>query len=292
MNGGLMHADTDILTVTFSSGQMFAIAELVCDTADCDCQEIILDFTEINSRGDRAPRPTVFRLPLDLRTWQPREDVAGYLEKFGPLVDEFLRDLTDDLKKRFRERYGEAKTHARRKASFQVTSEDIETGLMLSFAAVFSDKGSILSGGSGVGFVFEMNGVEYFIDDLYCVNPDCDCRNSMLAVFRKETEGRVVPAFDAMLGFDGRVEKVTPFECDKKEAVRIISAWRESEADLLSYLQQRYEDIKDVGLANKKRLAGAKRRAAEPVTRKIGRNDPCPCGSGKKYKKCCLGNTG
>lgn len=24
-------------------------------------------------------------------------------------------------------------------------------------------------------------------------------------------------------------------------------------------------------------------------TRDIGRNDPCPCGSGKKYKKCCLG---
>lgn len=21
---------------------------------------------------------------------------------------------------------------------------------------------------------------------------------------------------------------------------------------------------------------------------KLGRNDPCPCGSGKKYKKCCL----
>ena len=22
---------------------------------------------------------------------------------------------------------------------------------------------------------------------------------------------------------------------------------------------------------------------------KTGRNDPCPCGSGKKYKQCCLG---
>ena len=22
------------------------------------------------------------------------------------------------------------------------------------------------------------------------------------------------------------------------------------------------------------------------VTKKVGRNDPCPCGSGKKYKKC------
>ena len=30
----------------------------------------------------------------------------------------------------------------------------------------------------------------------------------------------------------------------------------------------------------------------EPVVRqspKIGRNDPCPCGSGKKFKKCCMG---
>jgi hypothetical protein len=26
------------------------------------------------------------------------------------------------------------------------------------------------------------------------------------------------------------------------------------------------------------------------TTPKVGRNDPCPCGSGKKYKKCCLHN--
>jgi preprotein translocase subunit SecA len=26
-------------------------------------------------------------------------------------------------------------------------------------------------------------------------------------------------------------------------------------------------------------------------TRKVGRNDPCPCGSGKKYKKCCGART-
>ena len=33
------------------------------------------------------------------------------------------------------------------------------------------------------------------------------------------------------------------------------------------------------------------RRNQEPYQRtrkKVGRNDPCPCGSGKKYKKCCL----
>lgn len=26
----------------------------------------------------------------------------------------------------------------------------------------------------------------------------------------------------------------------------------------------------------------------ELITKKVGRNEPCPCGSGKKYKKCCL----
>jgi preprotein translocase subunit SecA len=34
------------------------------------------------------------------------------------------------------------------------------------------------------------------------------------------------------------------------------------------------------------------RRASKqrPVrsSRKVGPNDPCPCGSGKKYKKCCM----
>jgi len=30
-----------------------------------------------------------------------------------------------------------------------------------------------------------------------------------------------------------------------------------------------------------------KEREKAPVGGAIGRNDPCPCGSGKKYKKCC-----
>jgi preprotein translocase subunit SecA len=39
--------------------------------------------------------------------------------------------------------------------------------------------------------------------------------------------------------------------------------------------------------------AASKRGKAKPIKRdgrKIGRNEPCPCGSGKKYKKCCGAN--
>jgi len=38
---------------------------------------------------------------------------------------------------------------------------------------------------------------------------------------------------------------------------------------------------------------GSEQEKPEPIRRetpKVGRNDPCPCGSGKKYKKCCGSN--
>ena len=42
--------------------------------------------------------------------------------------------------------------------------------------------------------------------------------------------------------------------------------------------------------ATKNQPRPAEGAPAQPVERdapKVGRNDPCPCGSGKKYKKCC-----
>ncbi len=60
----------------------------------------------------------------------------------------------------------------------------------------------------------------------------------------------------------------------------------------------RTESLKDaVGLADHARRRGADLAADDKDKRKpvvhagpqVGRNDPCPCGSGKKYKKCCGG---
>lgn len=35
-------------------------------------------------------------------------------------------------------------------------------------------------------------------------------------------------------------------------------------------------------------VANMPRQSVVRTGRKIGRNEPCPCGSGKKYKNCCL----
>ncbi len=53
------------------------------------------------------------------------------------------------------------------------------------------------------------------------------------------------------------------------------------------------EKITDwVVILNEWRLANTQPVQDDPRTvtvprKKVGRNDPCPCGSGKKYKKCC-----
>ena len=37
-----------------------------------------------------------------------------------------------------------------------------------------------------------------------------------------------------------------------------------------------------------RQLADIKPPVTQPEKqKKVGRNDPCPCGSGKKYKRCC-----
>ncbi len=38
---------------------------------------------------------------------------------------------------------------------------------------------------------------------------------------------------------------------------------------------------------NKHAITDQKNRSVNIISKKIGRNDPCPCGSGKKYKRCC-----
>ena len=48
-----------------------------------------------------------------------------------------------------------------------------------------------------------------------------------------------------------------------------------------------------VGPLCKKCAYGGKARGIVPIKAEIktGRNEPCPCGSGMKYKKCCINNS-
>ena len=61
---------------------------------------------------------------------------------------------------------------------------------------------------------------------------------------------------------------------------------------MLSVKLVRNEDVerKEVATVTAENVGGDGTRSKTVVktkSQKVGRNDPCPCGSGKKYKKCC-----
>jgi preprotein translocase subunit SecA len=54
-----------------------------------------------------------------------------------------------------------------------------------------------------------------------------------------------------------------------------------------------HQEITGLGLKGSSQKEAAETGKKQPFkrqTKKVGRNDPCPCGSGKKYKKCCGAN--
>lgn len=61
----------------------------------------------------------------------------------------------------------------------------------------------------------------------------------------------------------------------------------EAKADWLYNLQE-WDGI--LSEERRRELTKEFRLSKMAVSNKVGRNDPCPCGSGKKYKKCCGAN--
>jgi uncharacterized protein YecA (UPF0149 family) len=75
-----------------------------------------------------------------------------------------------------------------------------------------------------------------------------------------------------------------------KGVYKDVDRWefeRHTRDPLDHFSRENIERLHKISYAEKKKEPS---RPKEPIIKgkKIGRNDPCPCGSGKKFKKCCL----
>lgn len=81
-------------------------------------------------------------------------------------------------------------------------------------------------------------------------------------------------------GFEMFMEMISVIKVDTLEKLCMVEVKREEEVEEIrqkqkqDYILSRGEDVPE-------------NRTVKREGHKVGRNDPCPCGSGKKYKKCC-----
>ena len=93
----------------------------------------------------------------------------------------------------------------------------------------------------------------------------------------------------------GQHDPVIAYKEDGYEMISaMIQAIREETVRRMFLVQVKpQQEVKRERVAKETGTAAAtqsqvKKQPVRTATKKVGPNDPCPCGSGQKYKKCCM----
>ena len=152
----------------------------------------------------------------------------------------------------------------------------------------------------------------YGLIEWYCPDPDCNCRRVMINVVEKERPKHFLASIS--YGFDRDAEDAGPYldplseQCSYAGAlIPLVKEVALSDPRYVARLERHYDLVRraaidpvhpayerlrqatesDEGWLSVSAMDALEGRAAGPQSRPVGRNNPCPCGSGKKYKHCC-----
>lgn len=140
----------------------------------------------------------------------------------------------------------------------------------------------------------------YYLADAYCTIPDCDCRRVFFNVLHKSSSQPVTvitwgwenrkfyeqcfpgvgkDMMDHLVGVNFNMGSP---RCDGDERFLDVVKELVKTNDYSQRIKRHYKLYKEA-------LKTLSFVSTPARVEKIGRNELCPCGSGKKYKKCCLG---
>lgn len=156
---------------------------------------------------------------------------------------------------------------------------------------------------------FSIGSEQWLAMDDYCVNPECDCQDVVLQFVKSEKKAslpRTTKKPPPAIFYDYGKKKFKPAQIPGESLPSLqtlFSGLKDQRQGLDGELKKRHQRLKELfKSALRKNAIGTDQDQTfldsmyEPFTRnesallrasKPGRNDPCPCGSGKKFKKCC-----
>lgn len=257
------------------------LQEEYCVNPGCSCSDGVLTFIELSEEG-KMLNPW-FSIRLDMRTWEVTEKkVFNKMIKVDMLIKEFM-DSIDIIKERLFAHFVKAKECGRR--HFDYIGDDIVKlildGEMLPYAEVLGDKDT-------GKFYFEIDRSEsWFFDDNYCTKPQCRCNEVVLTFFKiDESRKTQEPEFAVRMNMKNFKYDVEFNNCSVSRIGEVINHLHNIRPEVFDLFKIRAGEMKDAAREVIKKFSSEVKRE-ERSNAKVGRNDPCPCGSGKKYKKCC-----
>jgi hypothetical protein len=127
------------------------------------------------------------------------------------------------------------------------------------------------------------------LQDAYCIEPKCDCKRVVWTVVAPSADGKRVQKIGVV---NYSLPKKEPAVLEASTGVEpnslfvLVANLLSSQPQLQTMYENRYRFMREqvTPLWPPSGSCAARRRTG-PVAA-VGRNDACPCGSGKKYKKC------
>jgi len=296
----------------------FDIDERFCRCRSCGELAMELRFHEAG-RPSKGVAPLEFHIYLSMKDFT--EDMThGHWDEMPraavPLAKEFIEKVPNALKERSTRRLPIILRVERSidDGCDKYEEEDLDTDL--AYADIFEEDPKVMAGET-FGFRFEHEGETYFVDDNYLLSGKEDIFHVGLDFFRF-VEGTLGTAFlvrvsDAFVSFAGVAAVHPEPPLDEDGALELLRAFLSHKEDMGTVFMDRLDQIvtfkdavleriqcggsedgpwsEEEDLLDEDDLPGGPEEIPRPGVHKakVGRNDPCPCGSGKKYKKCCGG---
>ena len=251
-----------------------------CPNPDCPCRDATLYFYE----ADGNFKTRLFKIVIDYETWRLMStEIYDGDDDYALIIHEFMETLDEEMKSLILSGKGVAsdEKHALR--------DNIDySGLTMDSMVCYSE---IYSTNPYEQWLLEIGNKQYIAVDYYCPNPKCNCRDVML-IFDKVENNKATgpPALRCFIKFD------TGNRVIEEKGAGVSTQHAENMLDELMALfagggielfKERYARIKEWGKDCLQAELRRKNVSLTAVAPKVGRNAPCPCGSGKKYKRCC-----
>lgn len=291
------------LTRGFGAGRSWAVRLWVCPSPLCGCA--VVNFECAPSAASEAAPGGMMHFPLEIQKRKisldgadrPSGDTLALAKRtVAELKDADWKALFDFLLRTKQKIVEEAdSTHLDVNFPEEVMWGE---GTLVGYAEIFPFAN---------GFPFELAGQVWQIDDQYCIEPDCKCERVLLNFLPLGSETQPVrdviedpPAAFYEYKRD-RLKTVMKPAGNQPSLRALLRTAKETYPEFDSAVRKRRQQLKALFVRALSRefeppfdepeaaadVPGVATPASCRTSAKVGRNDPCPCGSGKKYKTCC-----
>ena len=261
-----------------------------CPSPFCGCKTLHVYASRADAK-EKANHPVHFILNVESKKFSYATEKHSARER--DLAKAFVAEMNSNLWQQFSDVMVTLKREQIETLDAETIPLDNPTDFILEDQSLLVPYGKVLP--AGLITEFDYRGENWFFVDRYCTAHKCQCTDVFLGFFGTTSARKDLPEeeyseicsffYDYASGNVSKVETTTTTSERFPSPTELLTAAKIFNPQFDQTLKTRHHQLRTIFKRARKEAADAVPVSTKPS---VGRNDPCPCGSGKKYKKCCL----